>query len=281
MRERYKNQLQFLGYQKTHHLILPDSFYGIDFFKLPTKENPIQAEELASLPDKLVLGKRAEAFFEAEINKSNRYDMLGSNLQIIEDKITLGEIDFLLKDLSSGDFLHVELVYKFYLLDTRIQNPLEAWVGANRKDSLLRKLDHLKNHQLPLLQNHSVQYFLKKLGINPNQIKNQYAHFKAHLFLPKGYNKSILPYLNPNCISGTYVDLNSFTSDTYFRDKFYYSPFKKDWSISPHLDVNWVDYNKQLEEVDFLAQNKKSSYLWVKNKLDLIELIFVVWWPIG
>jgi hypothetical protein len=46
---------------------------------------------------------------------------LYENIQVIEDKKTIGEIDFLLKK-NTKQVIHMELAYKFYLFDPSISS---------------------------------------------------------------------------------------------------------------------------------------------------------------
>ena len=61
-------------------------------------------------------------------------------VKIIVDKITIGEIDCLIEYLNK--YIHLEIVYKFYLYDEHINTgELDHWIGPNRKDSLVFKLN--------------------------------------------------------------------------------------------------------------------------------------------
>jgi hypothetical protein len=40
---------------------------------------------------------------------------LYENIQVIEDKKTIGEIDFIIEDKNTKQVIHMELAYKFYL----------------------------------------------------------------------------------------------------------------------------------------------------------------------
>lgn len=63
-------------------------------------------------------------------------------------RITIGELDFLLA--QDNRLLHLETAVKFFLgvaHEGRVR-----WLGPGLKDRFDRKIDHLRNHQLPLSQ---------------------------------------------------------------------------------------------------------------------------------
>ncbi|PTQ91304.1 DUF1853 family protein [Agitococcus lubricus] len=65
---------------------------------------------------------------------------------LFQDKTTVGELDFVVKNQETGDIEHWEVAIKFYLgYDPLTQ--AESWLGANDNDSLARKLQHLATKQ--------------------------------------------------------------------------------------------------------------------------------------
>lgn len=61
---------------------------------------------------------------------------------------TLGELDFLLTE--SGRWIHLEVAVKFYLGLVDVGNEAIRWVGPNNRDRWDLKLQHMREHQLPL-----------------------------------------------------------------------------------------------------------------------------------
>lgn len=235
----------------------------------------INAEEL-QIPEKLVLGKRAEHFFAQAIQSSSNYELLAQNLQVIEDKKTWGEFDFFIKDLHQKQKIHVELVYKFYVYDPSFDEEMQRWIGPNRKDSLLRKVKRLKNHQLPLLFQQEAQETLDHHGLDPTEFQQQVC-FKANLFIPKHLENHSFPKINSACIAGFWLHQEQFSIEDYGNYQFF-SPKKKDWPVDPALNTEWKSFEAIQEEIQVLSQHQKSALLWMKKSEHLFQRFFVVWW---
>ncbi|MCL9773225.1 DUF1853 family protein [Vibrio sp. S4B1] len=70
------------------------------------------------------------------------YDVVAEEIQLQQDKKTLGAIDFLISNKRQSTLEHWEVAIKFYLLkDNR-------WYGPNAKDRLDMKLSRMLDHQL-------------------------------------------------------------------------------------------------------------------------------------
>lgn len=100
------------------------------------------------------LGIYYEALWHFYFANHPEWELLQHNLQIDRAGITLGAFDFLCR--RNNEYWHIETAVKFYLCSTR--NTLEGsewkyWIGPEGKDRLDLKLNHLRQHQLPLHQN--------------------------------------------------------------------------------------------------------------------------------
>lgn len=98
----------------------------------------------------LRLGKYAEKLMIYFIENFTVWDILDSNIQLIENKKTVGEIDFLLSNKKS--FIHLEFAIKYYLT-CRIENNIEYW-GPNFKDNWAQKKERLLGKQMQLTETH-------------------------------------------------------------------------------------------------------------------------------
>ena len=222
------------------------------------------------------MGKRAEVFFAEAIQQSSTYEVIAQNLQLIHEKQTLGEFDFFLKEKSTQQLIHTELVYKFYVYDPKFENELDRWIGPNRKDTLLKKVEHLKSHQFPLLFREESKDLLQQQEINLQQIKQQVC-FLANLFVPKKLFNLSFDGVNNACISGYWLHKHDFTEAEYGNFQFY-SPKKADWPLQPKHHQDWKSYTEILKNVNNLLQHKKSAFIWLKKDSLTFERFFVVWW---
>ncbi len=96
------------------------------------------------------LGHLYEDALAVVLESTPRYDVLARGLPIRQDAgHTLGELDYLLKDLVSGRMIHLELAVKFYLAvetDSGLRLP-----GPDARDHYFRKLERMRSHQLLLV----------------------------------------------------------------------------------------------------------------------------------
>ncbi|WBL23713.1 DUF1853 family protein [Zunongwangia sp. HRR-M8] len=254
-----------------------NSSFGLNSFQLPEKSIELTnlSELHYQLKDIFVLGKRVERFFEYQIQHSNIYDLISSNIQIIEDKKTLGELDFILKEKDTNQSIHVELVYKFYVYDPSFKNELSRWIGPNRRDSLLEKIDKLKSKQLPLIYKKRTQDILHGKNIATKNIVQKVC-YKASLFVPKHLLNHHFTKINNKCIKGYYISFSEFTSIEYGFYQFY-SPGKQFWPVDPSKNETWFSYQEILPQLKNFIENKKAALVWMKTNKK-VEQFFVVWW---
>lgn len=266
--------LQFLGFLNTQ-LIWKTSQLPYPLYHL--KPIPISTlPETFELNPSMVLGKRMEVFFTYHITHYSNQEILAHNEQIIFNKKTIGELDFILKDSLTGKVSHIELVYKFYLYDPAIPEDHACWTGPNRKDSLDKKLQILENKQFPLLFKKETRPLLEKLKIQASEVHQELC-FKAHLFVPKDLENISFDSINPKAISGFWIRSTSFTEAEY-GDALFYSPKKADWPIEPKFNNNWKSFGDIYDEIISLLDQKQSPLLWMKSSDETYKRFFIVWW---
>lgn len=76
-------------------------------------------------------------------------DLCLDNFQIIENNRTIGAPDFLISSSVFKDVVHLEVALKFYLCHGDAAIP-SHFIGPSGKDNLLKKLNKLRQNQLPL-----------------------------------------------------------------------------------------------------------------------------------
>lgn len=217
---------------------------------------------------------QAEACFEAYLKRSKHCDLLVSNIQIQGETETLGEIDYIIRNLNSQKITHIELACKFYLYDIDAGvNQESKWIGPNRKDSLYDKLEKIKWRQFPIIHKDETLQTLKNLNIEfPT---TQELCLKAFLFIPKEMNFQEFPISYQECIVGHWMRPNDFENED--KAAQYAIPDKKEWLLPLGQIERWHSFAEAqsivLEQVD-----SHNSPLLYKKTQHTIERFFVVWW---
>ncbi|MGG8497778.1 DUF1853 family protein [Tenacibaculum sp. TC6] len=263
-------QLQYEGFIKT-----PFLWHGIGLFDLVQFEHNNQAaiSYQDNIPEKLRLGKQVERFVSFELQHTEHIKLLAENIQIQQEKMTLGELDCLL--LENNIPVHLEIIYKFYLYDPSITtSEINKWIGPNRRDSLTQKLTKLTEKQLPLLYSNECKIYLETIGFS-SETMVQKVYFKAQLFVPLHSIQKEYPYLNNQCILGYYCTKNELSQ---FSNAKFYIPSKHNWLVLPHAHVSWLNYTSFLEKVSCYLQEENAPLCWVKKPNGEFLKLFVVWW---
>lgn len=116
----------------------------------------------------MAMGRYFEQLLFFLINLDPNYELLAENRQIIEDKITLGELDLIIRNVHSRKLEHWEIALKFYLQIENNPGP-EHMLGPSTKDNLQRKMIKLLGSQLLLSER--------------DEIKEEFPKLKAKLFV--------------------------------------------------------------------------------------------------
>lgn len=264
----------------TGFITTPALWSGRTFFPYPQFQLPksVYSELINQYSFKEnILGKRVEELFNFCIVESNQYKVLANNTQISKNKITLGELDFVLEDIILNKQIHVEVVYKFYLYDNTLQNDeLFKWIGPNRKDSLVKKLTKLRLSQFPLLYHSETKTTFNHLNINFSKIEQQVC-FKANLFVHKKIFGNQFSYINNSCIAGWWIYYNELEKEIK-KDCLFAIPRKTDWICSPENCDNWLTYTTFKESLISFLKIKKAPLCWIKRRNGTYTRFFVVWW---
>ncbi|KAA8734433.1 DUF1853 family protein [Acinetobacter qingfengensis] len=123
------------------------------------------------------LGLRFEGllWFWLQDSCNGYYDLLGHSIQYHQGSITLGEIDFLLRNRQTGEIEHWEVCLKYYLAEPNLS--IHGWIGLNPEDTFLQKLQHLVQQQ-----------FKFQRALN-HPIEKRWIVIKGQLFLPWNHQK--------------------------------------------------------------------------------------------
>lgn len=74
------------------------------------------------------------------------FELIKHRATLFDGKITIGELDYLVKNHQTGQIEHWEAAIKFYLGYPPLDDSLR-WLGANDNDSFGRKIEHLAQKQ--------------------------------------------------------------------------------------------------------------------------------------
>ncbi len=282
MKRHIRIKKQQEGFLKTGSLFT-DRWFDSNRHYISSFQLPVLSDlSVPKVDEKLPLGKRAEVYFKTLIEGSGRYSMLGEEIQLISEGITMGALDFLVRDDVEQQNIHVELAYKVYLQDKSISDKDEfaCWIGPNRKDSLADKLRKLWKRQFPILHDGFTQDKLKELGL-PDFYQQQLC-LKAKLFISWTdwiSRKARDPFVL-ECLEGWWMTVDQFQNSTgMFEGVQFYIPTKHDWMIRPeaNLELEWFDFEELQRRVVEQVVAKNSPMIWLKRE-GRVESFFVVWW---
>lgn len=259
---------RYSGYFSTP-LLWEGELNGIKQLDLPVIKETCYTKEIEK---KLRLGHLVEYYVEHEFDSHDEIEIMAKNLQINDDSRTLGEFDFII--YNKGQLQQIEVVYKFYLRDKSLSSdPIKQWIGPNRNDSLMQKLNKISNAQFPVLSTTEAIKTLHSLGINTDDIE-QRVYFKAELYTSVDDKEQISP-LNEAALAGRYYSIDQLQQ---FVDSKFYIPVKHDWLIKPHVDVSWMTYENSNQTFKELIETEKSALFWRKDKRGNLSKGFLVCW---
>lgn len=225
------------------------------------------------LPTNLRLGHLAEKIVGKLIKASTNYKVHYENVQLKEEKRTIGEIDFIIEDLLLKQLFHVELAYKFYLFDPNISDePIRNWIGPNRNDSLVEKLAKLKSKQFPLLHHPSAQTAFHTIDLD--QV-SQALCYLVSLFVPYEFKAKLDPIYS-NAVKGYYVNRETFKS-LHHPAKTYHVPTKTRWGMEPDENETWGTLSEVETALNTSLDAGQAALVWQKMD-NTYSALFIVWW---
>lgn len=225
------------------------------------------------LPTNLRLGHVAENVVSELIHRSENYNMLKENVQLINDKKTIGELDFIIQNMHTDEIFHMEMAYKFYLLDpNHSMNQKNNWIGPNKNDSLTQKLWKTKQKQFPLLYSECAK---DKLVDLPIEKIRQVLCLLVSLFVPYEYIREI-ESVYKKAIVGYYLNYSDFISINN-RNKYYFIPPKTSWGIDPSVNNSWTSIHHIDSEIVQSLEQRQSLLVWQKEG-QIFTQFFIVWW---
>lgn len=266
-------QKQCFGFLNTPPLWKNEQF-GIQQFKFP--EINLATFQPRAIPSKIRLGHQMEYVFAQLVDYCPDYEILLHNLPVKNPKRTIGEIDFILKDIQTEELIHIELTYKFYIINPEISEPIHQLMGPNKRDMFYTKMEKIKNEQFQLLHSNEGAKALSYNNIDHSKITHQTC-FKAQLFDPYGSTPINIRPLNTHCIAGSWLRFDEFNSSEFKRHQYFITP-KSQWVIEPHLDVQWSPHFETLMDINVRMLNERAPMVWMKKSETEFEKFFIIWW---
>ncbi|MFM2481227.1 DUF1853 family protein [Celerinatantimonas sp. YJH-8] len=183
------------------------------------------------------LGLWYEQLWLALFNHHPDFEVLAYNQAIMQDKRTLGAIDFLLVDHHHQCVIHLEVAVKFYLHFCS-QGP-SAWLGPNPTDQLPRKISHMLRHQLPI-------------GYHPfiQQLRSRYPHYR---FVQQAIIQGRLFEPGHQLMDGGWLRITDLTSD----QKKQLAYIKKLYWLTPEWAPNTPQPQNITQPIMVYAQGKQ------------------------
>jgi len=245
--------------------------FGLDQFEVATEG--IEKMDFPEIPSNRRLGHQVEFIFGQLLKADSRYDLVAESIQVTDQKKTLGELDYILYDYELSQILHVELTYKFYLLDRSIPEPFAQLVGPNRSDTFLKKLAKVRERQFPLLFSDAARAELRKFSIKAEDVEQRVA-FYGHIFTPIDDRELDIEGLNEGCVVGNWISRNRFDADR-FGEYDFYLPSKSEWLHLPHDDMPWSTFEEIESLITEINQRGRSPMVWMRKSSHSIERLFV------
>lgn len=222
-------------------------------------ENPSELEAFLLSEETNLVGKKFEALLKFWFSNSPWFELKASNVQVIKEGRTIGEMDFIVFDKYSDELLHIEAACKYYY-SRGGQSTWSDWWGPNHADRLDIKMEKFKAQtKLSKTPEGIAALHALKIG-KPTSV----VFLKGYFFYPfNGLGATTKPHLShPNHQAGWFLNQNQLES---FRN----SP--QQWAILPKS--HWISpYNDENNKLPVLDGNELISEA-IRSKALLISQI--------
>lgn len=183
-----------------------------------------------------LLGKYFESLVEYWLRESKDKELLAHNLQVFKRRNTIGEFDFVYRDLTDGKVYHLECAGKFYIAHKNISGH-SNFIGPNSIDTLERKVKKIVDEQISLADTVEGKETLFVEGIDEKVIPKIFL--KGYLF--------------------------------YYADLFFENIFIQPESSEPDHSKGWWIFSK---DIDYFLSRRKSKWI-IVDRMEWISKVFV------
>ena len=231
------------------------------------------------------LGLYFESLYECLLRDLLGWEILARNLQIQSNGITLGELDFVLRNPRTGACEHHEVAVKFYLGYNSDKNNTEAgvtlWHGPNAIDRLDLKTRNLLEQQSQRTRLVETTDALATLGITGPLTKRIFM--PGYLFYPREPLLSALEHVPADHLRGVWFTLE----DALRMNSEHWVPLRKPHWLGPWQQADSPDQQAVIASLQEVQESgtprlfaklafQAESSLWLET-----ERFFVVpaHWP--
>ena len=173
-----------------------------DYFKIcnewltDLKQNPGDLKAFFDIDHQFILGKYFEKLIQFIFEYFEGFKLVTNGLQVIKNNRTIGEIDFIFKNLMDNKTTHLEVAVKYYM-GYKSSAKHTMWIGPNGMDNISGKIQKFTT-QL------SMAMFAEELSdLNPASFKKMVL-LKGYFF--KHINSDLIPHFcNPDALIGQWL----------------------------------------------------------------------------
>ena len=174
------------GYDGVYHTLndkwIEDLLEESESFLFNLDLNPAPLQQWIEARPSRLLGIRFESMLGFFFENHPRFKILANNVQLKNGNQTVGEIDFIVNDLTHNRTLHMEVACKFYL-SSKSSNQWDLWLGPNPQDTLKIKMNKLVDQLSITTRNWGKEYLKSQKFGNPEPTLLMKGAFHHHYSL--------------------------------------------------------------------------------------------------
>ena len=145
---------------------------------------PNRGPEVLTEPPARRLGHYFERLYECLLKDLLGWEILLKNQPVRSNGITLGELDFVVRNPVDDAIEHHEIAVKFYLGHREEDQDNARWYGPNSRDRLDIKTQRLTGHQSQMAARPETRNLLASMGIERPSVARVFM--PGYLFYPLG-----------------------------------------------------------------------------------------------
>lgn len=177
-------------------LLRDDYFNSCSVWLVDLEQNSKDLKSFFDQDHQFILGKYFEMLIQFIFENFEEFKLITKGLQVIKNNRTIGEIDFIFKNLKDNKTTHLEVAVKYYM-GYKSSAKHTMWIGPNGMDNLAGKI-----------QKFTTQLSMAMLAEELNELNT--ASFSRKVML-KGYffkhiNSEQMPHFcNPDALIGKWL----------------------------------------------------------------------------